>query len=123
MHAGNVHRYLRDKAGWREDASASLPAMQTVLNEIVSWQQGRFDADPHFEASLVEGPEPKVILTPRDASWRKMIRQIELTPSRTQAGVIRSVRMDEDERSFTVLEFSQVRLNRILPASLFEKAE
>jgi outer membrane lipoprotein carrier protein len=123
MQGGKVRRYLRDKEYWREDAAASLPAMQAVLNEIVSWQQGRFDANPHFEASLVEKPEPKVILVPREASWKKMIQRIELTPSREQTGVIQSVRMNEDAHSFTVLEFSQVRLNRPLPASLFESAE
>jgi outer membrane lipoprotein carrier protein len=123
MHEGKVKRYLKAKDAWREDASAALPAMQTVLNEIVSWQQGRFDANPHFEASLIEGPEPKVLLVPREASWKKMIRQIELAPSREQAGIIRSVLVMEDERSFTVLEFSQVRLNRPLPVSLFVNVE
>jgi len=123
MHDGNVKRYLREKEVWREDASAALPAMQTVLEEIVNWQQGRFDANPHFRVSLVESPEPRVILVPREDSWKKMIRQIELTPSREHAGVIRSVRMIEDERAFTVLEFSRFRLNRPLPASLFLRVE
>jgi hypothetical protein len=36
---------------------------------------------------------------------------------------MKSVRVVEDERSFTVLEFDQVKLNRPLPASLFEKVE
>jgi len=123
MHDGNVKRYLREKNAWREDASASLPAMQTVLEEIVHWQQGRFDANPHFRVSFVENPEPRVILVPKEDSWRKMIRQIELTPSREQAGVIKSVRMIEDERSFTVLELSRVRLDRPLPSSLFLRVE
>ena len=123
MHDGSVKRYLREKDAWREDASAALPAMQTILNEIVSWQQGRFEANPHFQASLVEGPEPKVLLVPREASWRKMVRQIALTPSGEQAGVIRSVRITEDEDAFTVLEFSQVRLNRPLPVTLFVNVE
>lgn len=123
MHEGGVKRYLREKDAWREDASAAMPVMQTVLEEIVRWQQGRFDANPHFQASLLEGPEPKVILVPREASWKRMIQQIELTPSRDQIGVIKSVRMLEDERTFTVLEFSQIRLNRPLSASLFVNVE
>ena len=52
-----------------------------------------------------------------------MIRRIELTLSREQAGVIKGVRVVEDERSFTELDFSQVRLNRSLPVSLFENVE
>jgi hypothetical protein len=52
-----------------------------------------------------------------------MIQQIEIVPSREQAGVIKSVRMMEDERTFTVLEFGPVRLNRSLPVSLFVNVE
>ena len=123
MHAGSVKRYIKEKDVWREEAGAPLTAMQTVLGEILNWQQGRFDANPRFQASLEAGPETRVILVPKEPSWKKMIRQIELTLSREQAGVMKSVRVVEDERSFTVLEFDQVRLNRPLPAALFEKVE
>ncbi len=123
MHAGSVKRYLREGGAWREEGGAPLTAMQTVLGEILNWQQGRFDANPHFQASLERGPETRVILVPKEPSWKKMIRQIELTLSRDQAGVMKSVRVVEDERSFTLLEFDQVKINRPLPASLFEKVE
>ena len=123
MHAGSVKRYFREGDVWREEGGAPLTAMQTVLGEILNWQQGRFDANPHFQASLEKGPETKVILVPKEPSWKKMIRQIELTLSREQAGAMKSVRVVEDERSFTVLEFDQVKLNRPLPAALFEKVE
>ena len=123
MNNGAVKRYLRDPGGWREDAGASLTAMRVVLEEIANWQQGRFDADPHFQASLSTDPEPRVTLVPREASWGKMIRRIELTLSREQAGVMKGVRLVEDERSFTDLSFSQVRTNRPLPASLFVNVE
>jgi hypothetical protein len=123
MNNGAVKRYLRDQAGWREDAGTSLTAMRVVLEEIANWQQGRFDLNPHFQASLSTDPEPRVTLVPREPSWGKMIRQIELTLSREQAGVIKGVRLVEDERSFTDLIFSQVRTNRPLPASLFVNVE
>ncbi len=123
MNNGAVKRYLRDPGGWREDAGASLTAMRVVLEEIANWQQGRFDADPHFQASLSTDPEPRVTLVPREPSWGKMIRRIELTLSREQAGVMKGVRLVEDERSFTDLSFSQVRTNRPLPASLFVNVE
>jgi len=123
MNNGAVKRYLRDPAGWREDAGASLTAMRVVLEEIANWQQGRFDLNPHFQASLSTDPEPRVTLVPREPSWGKMIRQIELTLSREQAGVMKGVRLVEDERSFTDLSFSQIRTNRPLPASLFVNVE
>ena len=123
MNGGDVKRFVRDPGGWREETGASMSAMQVVLDEIVNWQQGRFDANPRFRASLSTGPETKVTLVPREASWGKMIRRIELTLSREQAGVMKSVRVVEDERSFTDLDFSRVRVNRPLSASLFEKVE
>jgi hypothetical protein len=123
MNGGAVKRYLRDPGGWREETGASLSAMRVVLEEIVNWQQGRFDANPRFQASLSTDPEPRVTLVSRDPSWGKMIRRIELTLSREQPGVMKGVRVVEDERSFTELDFSQVRIDRSLPASLFEKVE
>jgi len=123
MNGGSLKRYLRDPDGWREETGASLTAMRVVMEEIVNWQQGRFDSNPHFQATLSTVPEPRVTLVPREASWGKMIRQIELTLSAEQAGVMKRVKMVEDERSFTELDFSQIRLNRSLPASLFEKVE
>ena len=123
MNNGAVKRYLRDPGGWREDDGASLAAMRVVLEEIANWQQGRFDANPHFQASLSTDPELRVTLVPREPSWGKMIRRIELTLSREQAGVMKGVRLVEDEHSFTDLDFSQVRTNRPLPASLFVNVE
>lgn len=123
INGGAVKRYLRDRDVWREDSGAAMPVMRVIMEEILNWQQGRFDANPHFQASLQTGQEPRVILVPKEASWKKMIRQIELTPSREQAGVMKSVRMVEDERSFTLLEFHQVRLNRPLPDALFVDVE
>lgn len=123
MNEGSVKRYFREGQTWREETGQALNAMRVVLEEIVNWQQGRFDANPHFKASLSAGPETRVTLVPREASWGKMIQRIELTLSREQEGVMRRVRVVEDERSFTELDFSQVRINAALPPSLFEKAQ
>lgn len=123
MNGGAIKRYLREPAGWREETGASLTAMRVVMEEIANWQQGRFDANPHFQATLTTDPETKVTLVPKEASWGKMIRRIELTLSREQAGVMKGVRIVEDERSFTDLSFSQVRINRPLPVSLFVNVE
>ena len=123
MNGGAVKRYLRDRDVWREDSGAALPAMRVIMEEIVNWQQGRFDANSRFHASLLIGPEPRVLLVPSDPSWRKMIQRIVLTLSPEQAGVMKSIRVVEDERSFTVIEFGQVQLNRRLPSSLFVNVE
>jgi outer membrane lipoprotein-sorting protein len=123
MNRGAVKRYLRDNGGWREETGTSLNAMRMVMEEIANWQQGRFDANPHFQASLSTDPEPRVTLIPREASWAGMIRRIELTFSRERAGVMQKVRVMEDERIFPELDFHQVHTNRPLPASLFMNVE
>lgn len=123
MNGDAVKRYLKDQDQWREDAGAAMTAMRLVMEDIMNWQQGRFDANPQFQASLVKGPEPKILLVPKEASLRKMILRIELTLSSEQAGVMKSVRVVEDERTDTTLEFSQVRLNRPLPLSFFVNVE
>jgi outer membrane lipoprotein-sorting protein len=123
MNGDAVKRYLKDQDQWREEAGAAMTAMRLVMEDIMNWQQGRFDANPQFQASLVKGPEPKILLVPKEASLRKMIQRIELTLSSEQAGVMKSVRVVEDERSDTTLEFSQVQLNRPLPPSLFVNVE
>ena len=123
MNGDAVKRYLKDQDQWREDAGAAMTAMRLVMEDIMNWQQGRFDANPQFQASLLKGPEPKILLVPKEASWRKMIQRIELTLSSEQAGVMKSFRVVEDERTDTILEFSQVRLNRPLPSSLFVNVE
>lgn len=119
VHDGVAKRFIGEGSGWREDAGGSLAAMQVVMEQIGQWQQGRFDANPHFRAAFTAGPPPRVVLEPREAAWQKLIRRIELNLSRERVGVIESVRMIEDERAFTLLEFSRVRLNRPLPPTLF----
>jgi hypothetical protein len=119
VHEGTVKRFVREGNGWREDAGGSPATMQIVLEQIGQWQQGRFDANPHFRAAFAAGPPPRVLLEPREAGWQKLIRRIELTLSRDQVGVIETVRMVEDEQTFTLLEFNRVRLNRALPAAFF----
>jgi outer membrane lipoprotein carrier protein len=123
LNEGSVKRYIREGQGWREETGQALTAMRVVVEEIVNWQQGRFDANPHFIATLFAGPETRITLVPREASWGKMIRRIELTLSADQAGAMKHVKVVEDERSFTDLDFSQIRINAPLPPSLFEKVE
>jgi outer membrane lipoprotein-sorting protein len=123
VHGGAVKRYLKDQGSWREDAGAALPALQMIFEEIMNWQMGRFETSLLFQASQPEGPDQRILLVPKDPSWSKMVRQVELMPSREQAGVIKNVRVVEDDRSFTLLEFSRVQLNRSLPASLFVNVE
>ncbi|TFH40026.1 MAG: outer membrane lipoprotein carrier protein LolA, partial [Chrysiogenales bacterium] len=93
-----------------------LQSMRVVLQEITMWMKGSFDANPDFTPTL--RPGRVIVLTPKKKSMSEFIRRIELRLS-TEPGVIRSVVIYESESSYTLLDFSQVRLNEKLPDALF----
>lgn len=120
MHGGTVTRYVKKDGVVTKDSSARLQSMQIVLQEITTWMKGNFDANPAFRPEL--RPGRVILLTPKDKSMADIIRRIELRLS-DRPGVIRSVRIYENEKSFTQIEFIKVRLNEKLPQSLFERLQ
>jgi len=90
--------------------------MQIVLQEIARFLGGRFDDNPSFDASLEPGR--KIVLTPKEKSFSKLIRRIELVLS-DRAGLMESVTIYESEDSFTKLIFKNEVLNRKVSDSLF----
>lgn len=120
MHGGTVTRYVRKEGVVTKDSSARLQSMQIVLQEITMWMKGNFDANPAFKPEL--RPGRIIMLTPKDKSMADIIRRIELKLS-DRPGVIRSVRIYENEKSYTVIEFIKVRLNEKLPESLFKRVQ
>ncbi len=120
MHGGTVTRYVRKEGVVTKDSSARLQSMQIDLQEITMWMKGNFDANPAFKPEL--RPGRIIMLTPKDKSMADIIRRIELKLS-DRPGVIRSVRIYENEKSYTVIEFIKVRLNEKLPESLFKRVQ
>ncbi len=120
MHGGTVTRDVKKDGVVTKDSSARLQSMQIVLQEITTWMKGNFDANPAFRPEL--RPGRVILLTPKDKSMADIIRRIELRLS-DRPGVIRSVRIYENEKSFTQIEFIKVRLNEKLPQSLFERLQ
>jgi len=120
MHGGTVTRYVKKDGVVTKDSSARLQSMQIVLQEITTWMKGNFDANPAFRPEL--RPGRIIMLKPKDKSMADIIRRIELRLS-DRPGVIRSVRIYENEKSFTEIEFIKVRLNEKLPGSLFERLQ
>lgn len=116
MHNGKTKRYVQGAEGMIEDSGAHLQAMQVVLQEIARFLSGRFDENPLFAAGLEPGR--KIVLTPKEESFSKIIQRIELFLS-DQPGLIKSVIIYESEDSYTKLVFKNAVLNRKLSDFLF----
>ena len=122
MHKGRIKRYIEVDKGYAEDASARLQAMRIVMQEIAMWLLGSFDQNPNFIASLHTKPASTITLTPKEKSFADIIKRIELKLS-PKPGVIKSVKIIENENSFTLLEFTNVELNKKIDESIFREIE
>ncbi|MGD8263207.1 MAG: outer membrane lipoprotein carrier protein LolA [Desulfobacterales bacterium] len=118
LHNGKTRRFFQKNGSMVEDASANLQSMQVVVQEIIQWLNGRFDDNPAFAARLEPGR--KIIMTPKDESFARLIQRIEVLLSDRPA-VIKSVMIFESEDSFTKLVFKDVILNQKLDDVLFRK--
>ena len=120
LHNGKTRRFVQKGGNLIEDASASLQSMQVVVQEITQWLNGRFDDNPAFAARLEPGR--KIVMTPREESFARLIQRIEVLLSDRPA-VIKSVMIFESVDSFTKLEFIDVILNQKLDDDLFRKVQ
>jgi outer membrane lipoprotein-sorting protein len=118
LHKGKTRRFVQKNGSLIEDASANLQSMQVVVQEITQWLNGRFDENPVFAARLEPGR--KIVMVPRDDSFARFIRRIEIFLSDRPA-VIRSVMIFESEDSYTRLDFRNVILNQKLDDALFRE--
>jgi len=117
MDEGRVQRFVKTGTTWTEDASAALPAMSFVMQEIGRWMNGRFDENPDFDARLEA--DGRIVLTPRKAALATVIQHIVLQLAKTP-GVIESVTVYEDADNFTRLHFKGVTVNQPIDPALFK---
>jgi outer membrane lipoprotein-sorting protein len=120
LHNGKTRRFVQKNETLVEDASAKLQSMQVVVQEITQWLNGRFDDNPAFAARLESGR--KIVMTPREESFARLIQRIEILLSDRPA-VIKSVIIYENEDSYTKLDFKDVILNQKLDDALFRKVK
>jgi outer membrane lipoprotein-sorting protein len=121
MHEGSVKRYTQGAEGLIEDSSAALQSMNVMLQEIALWSRGRFRESPGFSAELKAGDAPAILLTPRDEGLAKIITAIEIALAPERPGAISTITIREGEGGTTVMQFSDVELNRALADSLFRR--
>lgn len=116
---GKTKRYMASGGKMIEDKSGGVQAMKIVLDEVAGWMSGRFTGNPSFLATLEEGPEPRILLTPVGKSMAGMIEKIEITVSRRDASV-KTVRIVESAAAQTLIEFRQVAINKEINPSVFQ---
>jgi outer membrane lipoprotein carrier protein len=126
MQGNRVKSYIEGRNGLIEDTKSKAQIMEIITQQITAWLNGRFHDDPNFAASLVTGDmtgsPDKIVLTPKSKSFAKIISSIELAVSRKE-GTIKSVRINETEDSYTLIEFSEILHNSNIDEKLFREAE
>ena len=118
MHDNRTERYVETASGLTRETVAGLQVMQIVLDQISQWLGGRFNENPMFTAKLEPGP--KIVLTPKEKSFSRMIHHIDLVLSE-RPGIIDQVVIYEGGDSFTKLVFKNAVLNQPIDTTLFKK--
>jgi outer membrane lipoprotein carrier protein len=122
MNRDGIRRYTQGSSGLKEDKTGSLQSMQVVLKEIGQWSKGEFTTNEQFTAVLKKGREPMIIMTPREKGLAAMISRIVITLSSDRPGILKSVKIYENEGNYTLFEFSDVQINEKIAESLFRDA-
>ncbi|MFA5180042.1 MAG: outer membrane lipoprotein carrier protein LolA [Syntrophales bacterium] len=122
MNRDGIRRYTQGGSGLTEDKTGSIQSMQVVLKEIGQWSKGEFTTNEHFTAVLKKGGEPTIIMTPREKGLAAMISRIVITLSSDRPGILKSVKIFENEGNYTLFEFSDVKINEKIAESLFRDA-
>jgi outer membrane lipoprotein-sorting protein len=118
-HNNSTKRYVYSDGKMVEDKMGGAQAMKIVLNEIAGWINGRFDQNPSFTATIREGTNTMITLTPAGQSMAGMIEKIEIVLSR-EAATVKSVKIIEDPNSFTQINFQNVEINKSINPSVFQ---
>lgn len=116
---GISKRYIASGGKMIEDKTGGAQAMKLVLDEVAWWMKGKFSANPSFAASVREGPETVIVLTPTGKNTAGMIEKIEITVSRKDA-VVKTVRIVEGAAAETRIDFLHTAVNPALPPGTFQ---
>ncbi len=122
VHKGETRRYTASGGKMIEDKSGGAQAMKIVLSEVTGWMSGKFDQNPSFTATLKEGANTLITLTPVGKSMSGMIEKIEIAISQKAANV-KSVKIIESANAFTRIDFTNVEMNKVISSSVFQDVQ
>ena len=115
----NTKRYITSGGKMVEDKTGGVQAMKIVLGEVAGWMSGRFDQNPSFAATINEGANIRITLTPTEKS---MTGKIEIILSKKSA-TVQSVKITESANNFTQINFDNVEINKAINPSVFQDAQ
>jgi outer membrane lipoprotein-sorting protein len=119
---GEAKRYVMSGGKMTEDKSGGVQAMRIVLSEVVNWMSGKFDRNPSFKASLKEGTNTLITLIPEGQNMAGMIEKIEISVAK-KSMAIKSIKIIESENAATIIDFSDVEINKAINDSVFQDVE
>ena len=123
VHKGETRRYTASGGKMIEDKSGGAQAMKIVLSEVTGWMSGKFDQNPSFTATLKEGTNTTLItLKPVGKSMSGMIEKIEITISQ-KAATVKSVKIIESANASTLIDFTNVEVNKAISRSVFQDVQ
>ena len=118
----NTKRYIASGGKMVEDKTGGAQVMKIVLNEVAGWMSGKFDQNPSFAATINEGANTKITLTPTEKSMTGMIEKIEIILSKKSA-TVQSVKIIESANNFTQINFDNVEINKAINPSALQDAQ
>lgn len=116
MHGGEVKKFVERDGRLVEDQGMQFGSMLVVLTEISNWLDGRFTENNMFR--VVRSSDQTILLTPKNQDLAGVISRIELTLA-DQQGNLDGITIFEGPDSYTKMRFSNRRLNRDVPISVF----
>jgi outer membrane lipoprotein-sorting protein len=119
---GDTRRFTASGGKMIEDKSGGAQAMKIVLGEVTGWMSGKFDQNPSFTATLKKGTNTQITLMPVGKSMSGMIEKIEITVS-SKAAAVKSVKIIENANAFTLIDFTDVEINKVISNSVFQDVQ
>jgi len=119
---GDTRRYISSGGKMIEDQTGGAQAMKIVLSEVAGWMSGKFDQNPSFAATLKEGTNIQITLTPTGKSMSGMIEKIEITVSK-KAAAVKSVKIIESANAYTLIDFTGVEINSAISSTVFQDVQ
>jgi outer membrane lipoprotein-sorting protein len=118
----NTKRFIASGGKMVEDKTGGAQALKIVLGEVAGWMSGKFDQNPSFAATIHEGANIRITLTPVEKNITGMIEKVEITLSR-KSTMIQSVKITESANNFTQINFDNVEINKAINPSVFQDAQ
>lgn len=121
-HQGETRRFVQTAGKMTEDKSEGIKSMNIVLGEVIHWMSGRFDHNPSFKPSVKEGANTVITLVPVGQNMAGILEKIEITIA-GKSMAIKSVNIKEGESSATIINFSDVEINKAVNISVFQDVQ